>query len=214
VKKELTMSIPALTFRPATPDDAPFAAPLLYDIARRDVDALFTGLVAGSSPLDIVEKFYRAPGGMFSWRNTELALHEGLPVGLITAYGVASKMGSSAWLVRAAGQMGVGALMLLAWRGVVVARARQHNQHNSWFIAFVGVDPQRQSLGIGSSLIERSVQRARASGCSCVELDVDVDNPRAQGLYERLGFHILHAEHRTTSTIMVESRRMTMQLHA
>lgn len=208
------MSVPGPTFRPATPDDAPFAVPLLYDIARRDVDALFTGLAGGLSPLDIVERFYRARGGMFSWRNTELALYDDLPIGLVTAYSVASKAGSSAWLARTAGQLGVRALMLLVWRGVVVARTMQHNKRDSWFIAFVGVDPQRQSLGIGSSLIERSVQRARASGCSCVELDVDVDNPRAQALYERLGFHILHAEHRTTSSIMVESRRMTMQLHA
>ena len=208
------MSVPGLTFRPATSDDAPFAAPLLYHIARRDVDALFTGLAAGLSPLDVVEEFYQAPGGMFSWRNTELALHDDLPVGLITAYSVASKTGSSAWLVRTAGQLGVRALVLLAWRGVVVARAMQHNPHDSWFIAFVGVDPQRQSLGIGSSLIERSVQRARASGCSCVELDVDVDNPRAQALYERIGFRVLHTERRMTSSIMVESRRMVLQVHA
>jgi len=203
------MSVPELTFRPATPNDTPFVAPLIYDIARRDLDQLFTGLAAGLSPLDVVQKFYRAPGGMFSWRNTELALHDGLPVGLITAYSVASKTGSSAWLVQAAGQLGVSALVLLAWRGVVVARAMQHN---SWFIAFVGVDPQRQSLGIGSSLIERSVQRARASGCSCVELDVDVDNPRAQALYERLEFRVQPAERRRTPSIMVESRRMILWL--
>jgi ribosomal protein S18 acetylase RimI-like enzyme len=95
---------------------------------------------------------------------------------------------------------------------VVVARALQRNLSGSWFIAFVGVDPLRQSLGIGSSLIERSIQRAHASGCSCVELDVDVDNPRAQALYERLGFRVLHIDRRTTSSIMVESRRMVLQL--
>lgn len=211
-EKEPTVSVLGLTFRRATPDDAPFAAPLLYDIARRDADGLFTGLAAGLSPLDIVEKFYRALGGMFSWRNTEIALRDGLPVGLITAYSVASKTGSSAWLARAAGQLGSRALALLAWRGVVVARALQRNQHDSWFIAFVGVNPQQQSLGIGSSLIEWSVQRARASKCSCVELDVDIDNPRAQALYERLGFHVLHADRRRASSILVESRRMILWL--
>jgi ribosomal protein S18 acetylase RimI-like enzyme len=149
---------------------------------------------------------------MFSWRNTELALYDDLPIGLLTAYSVASRKGSSAWLARTAGQLGARALVLLAWRGLVVARATQHIPPGSWFIAFVGVDPQRRSLGIGSSLIERSVRRARASGCSCVELDVDVDNPRAQALYERLGFHILHAERRATSPILIESRRMTMPL--
>jgi ribosomal protein S18 acetylase RimI-like enzyme len=206
------MALPGLTFRPATRDDAPFAAPLIYSIARRDLDPLFTGLAAGLSPVGVVEQFYRAPGGMFSWRNTELALHDGLPAGLITAYSVASRNGSATWLVPAAGRLGAKALLLLAWRGVVVARALQHYLPGSWYIAFVGVDPARQSLGIGSSLIERSIQTARASECSCVELDVDVDNPRAQALYERIGFHVQHTDRRRTSFIMVESRRMVLQV--
>ncbi len=208
------MSVPGLTFRPATPDDAPFAAPLMYNIARRDFDMLFTGLAAGLSPLDVVEKFYRAPGGMFSWCNTEIALHDGLPAGIITAYSVASRNGSATCLTRAAGQLGARALVLLAWRGVIAARAVQRNTPGSWFIAFVGVDPSQQSLGIGSSLIERSIQKARRAGCSCVELDVDVDNPRAQALYERLGFHVVHSERLRTSSLIVESRRMALQLHA
>jgi ribosomal protein S18 acetylase RimI-like enzyme len=206
------MALPGLTFRPSTPDDAPFAAPLIYSIAYRDLDPLFTGLATGLSPLGVVQHFYRAPGGMFSWRNTEIALHDGLPAGLITAYSVASRNGSATWLVPAAGRLGAKALLLLVWRGVVVARALQRYQPGSWYVAFVGVDPARQSLGIGSSLIERSIQTARASGCSCVELDVDVDNPRAQALYERLGFHVLHSDHRRTSSIMVETRRMVLQL--
>jgi ribosomal protein S18 acetylase RimI-like enzyme len=206
------MALPGLTFRPATRDDVPFAAPLIYSIARRDLDPLFKGLAAGLSPLGVVEQFYRAPGGMFSWRNTELALHDGLPAGLVTAYSVASRNGSATWLVRAAGRLGARALVRLAWRGVVIARALQSNLPGSWYVAFVGVDALQQSLGIGSSLIERSIQTARASGCSCVELDVDVDNPRAQALYERLGFHVLHTDRRTTSSTMVESRRMVLQL--
>jgi len=212
VRKESTVSVPGLTFRPATPDDAPFVAPLIYGIARRDLDGLFMGLAPGSSPLDVLERFYQAPGGMFSWRNTEIALHDGLPAGFITAYRTASRNGSSAWLARAAGQIRIHALLLLAWRGAVVARAMQRNLPGSWYVAFVGVDPLQQSLGIGSSLIERSIQTARASRCSCVELNVDIDNPRAQALYEWLGFHALYAERRRTPSIMVETRRMVLQL--
>ena len=206
------MSFPGLTFTPATRDDATFVTPLIYDIGRRDLDRLFTGLAAGLSPTDVVESFYRAPGGMFSWRNTEVALVGGIPAGFITAYRTASTNGSSAWLARAAGQLGVHALLLLAWRGAVVARAMQRHLPGSWYVAFVGVDPLQQSLGIGSSLLGRSIQTARASGCSYVELDVNVDNPRAQALYERLGFHVLHADRRRTSFVMVETRRMVLQL--
>jgi GNAT superfamily N-acetyltransferase len=206
------MSFPGLTFRPATRDDAPFVTPLIYDIGRRDLDWLFTGLAAGLSPLDVIERFYQAPGGMFSWRNTEIALCNSLPTGFITAYRTASRNGSSTWLARAAGQLGAHALLLLAWRGAVVARAMQRYLSGSWYVAFVSVDPLQRSLGIGSSLLGRSIQTARASGCSCVELDVDVHNRRAQALYERVGFHVLHPNRRLTSSIMVETRRMVLQL--
>jgi len=206
------MSAPGLTFRPAIPDDAPFVAPLLYDIAHRDLDGLFTGLAAELSPLDVVEKFYRAPGGMFSWHNTEIALHDDLPAGFITAYRTTSRNGSSAWLAQAAGQLGVHALLLLAWRGISTVGTLQRHLPGSWYVAFVGVDPLQQSLGIGSTLLGRSIQTARASGCSCVELDVDVDNPRAQALYGRLEFHVLHADRRRTPSIMVKTRRMVLQL--
>lgn len=206
------MSTPGLTFRPATCDDAPFVSPLIYDISRKVLDRLFTGLAARLSPLDIVEKFYQAPGGMFSWRNTEVALAGGIPAGFITAYRTTSRNGSSAWLARAAGQLGVHALLLLAWRGTSTVGTLQRHLPGSWYVAFVGVDPLQQSLGIGSTLLGRSIQTARASGCSCVELDVDVDNSRAQALYERLGFHVLHADRKRTSSIMVETRRMVLQL--
>jgi ribosomal protein S18 acetylase RimI-like enzyme len=206
------MSFPGLTFRPATRSDMPFVTPLIYDIGRRDLDRLFTGLAAGLSPLGIVERFCRAPGGMFSWHNTEIALLEGVPAGFITAYRAASRNGSFTWLARAAGQLGIHALVLLAWRGASTVGTLQRHLPGSWYVAFVGVDPLQQSLGIGSSLLGRSIQTARASGCSHVELDVNVDNPRAQALYERLGFHVLHADRPRTSSLMVETRRMVLQL--
>ena len=206
------MTAPGVTFRPATRDDAPFVVPLMHAIGRRDLERLFAGLAAGLGPLDVVMRFYQADGGMFSWRNTELALVEGAQAGFITAYRTSSRQGSTTWLARAAAKIGTHALLLLAWRGVAAARTVQHHKAGSWYIAFVGVSPGQQSLGIGSSLIERSIQSARALGCSCVELDVDVDNPRAQSLYERLGFRALCANRQRESSLIVSTRRMVLQL--
>ena len=207
------MSVPGLTFRPATPDDAPFAAPLLYDIARRDVDALFTGLAAGLSPLDIVEKFYRAPGGMFSWRNTELALHDGLPVGLITAYSVASRKGSSAWLARAAGQLGARALVLLAWRGVVVARATAAQPARKLVHRIRRCRPARSSPLASVPLSSRGPSRGPA------RQDVPVSSWMSTST-TRVPRRCTSGSDSTSCMpsagrrppIMVESRRMTMQL--
>jgi ribosomal protein S18 acetylase RimI-like enzyme len=112
----------------------------------------------------------------------------------------------------AAAHLGIHAVVLLASRGSAAAPVIQRHLRGSWYLAFVGVDPRQQSLGIGSVLIKRSIQTARAFGCSCVELDVDIDNQRAEALYERLGFHLLHADRHRASAIMVETRRMVLQL--
>jgi ribosomal protein S18 acetylase RimI-like enzyme len=45
-----------------------------------------------------------------------------------------------------------------------------------------------QSCGIGTLLIGAAEQRIRGRGLNRAELDVEVDNPRARTLYERLGY--------------------------
>lgn len=197
-----------VSFRPAAPGDAPFVTPLVYSTSHRDFDYLFAHLAAGQSVLDVLERFYRLPGGMFSWHNTELALVDSQPVGLVTAYAVSSGDGSSAWLVRAVRTLGMRGLLRLAWRGLPASRTVQPLLPGSWYIAFVGVQAKQRSLGIGTSLIERSVVRARAAGCSCAELDVEDDNPRAQTLYERLGFQLVSKPRVPGHSSLVPSRRM------
>lgn len=201
-----------LTFRPASPDDAPFVVPLMHAIGQRDLDRLFTDLVPGYQPRDVVTRFYLAEGGMFSWRSTEVALVEGAQAGFITSYRTASRQGSTTWLARATAKLGVRALLLLAWRGAQAAGAIRPHEAGSWYIAFVGVSPGQRSLGIGSALIGRSIQSARALGCSCVELDVNVDNPRAQSLYEQLGFRVSPARQHRESSPMEPTRRMVLRL--
>jgi len=198
----------SVSFRPATPGDAPFVTPLLYSISPRDFECLFAHLADGLSVLDVLDRFYRIPGGMFSWHNTELALVDSQPAGLLTAYAASSGEGSSAWLLRGISTLGIRGLLRLARRGLPLSRTMQPLLPGSWYIAFVGVQAKQRSLGIGTSLIERSVVRARGAGCSCAELDVEDDNPRAQALYERLGFQLVSRRKVPGHSPFVPSRRM------
>lgn len=51
-----------------------------------------------------------------------------------------------------------------------------------------------QSQGIGSLLIEVAEQRIRARGLGLAVVGVEDDNPRAQRLYERLGYEVIGSE--------------------
>jgi ribosomal protein S18 acetylase RimI-like enzyme len=179
-----------LTYRPALPDDADVIAPLIYRIDPLSFDHLFNDLLQGLSPIDVIAICFRAPGGMFSWRSTEVALQDGWLAGFLIAYDAHSPQSSFMHLGRAIGHYGVRVLMRLAWRGLALSRIAKQCLPHSWYVAFVGVNPDVQSRGIGSSLLLRSMEAARSAGCTQVELDVDMNNPRAQALYERLGFSI------------------------
>lgn len=52
----------------------------------------------------------------------------------------------------------------------------------------VGVDPDQAGAGLGRALTVRGLQHLRDAGLGEVLLYVDEDNPRAVGMYEKLGF--------------------------
>jgi ribosomal protein S18 acetylase RimI-like enzyme len=52
----------------------------------------------------------------------------------------------------------------------------------------VAVHEDLQGLGIGTALIQACEARARARDCREIALSVELDNPRARALYERLGY--------------------------
>jgi len=52
----------------------------------------------------------------------------------------------------------------------------------------IGVRPELQGRGLGSTLLTALLDEAADRGCGEVFLDVRADNERARGLYERRGF--------------------------
>jgi ribosomal-protein-alanine N-acetyltransferase len=52
----------------------------------------------------------------------------------------------------------------------------------------IGVRPELQGRGVGSTLLTALLEEAAVRGCGEVFLDVRADNDRARRLYERFGF--------------------------
>lgn len=57
-----------------------------------------------------------------------------------------------------------------------------------FYIDSIGVDPQARGKGIGSLLFKAMLAKASSLGFSKAGLLVDIDNPKAEALYARLGF--------------------------
>lgn len=61
-------------------------------------------------------------------------------------------------------------------------------------IWWLSVRAELRSLGIGTVLIRASEERIRARGLPWAELGAEPNNPRAQALYERLGYVVYGSE--------------------
>ena len=81
---------------------------------------------------------------------------------------------------------------IVGWR----REARQKHAHKS-LIWGVFVRPEYRRTGIARRLMERAIDRARASGVEQVHLAVGACNPRAQTLYRSLGFTVYGTEPRS-----------------
>ena len=57
-------------------------------------------------------------------------------------------------------------------------------------VSTVATDPAREGWGIGTALFADVLDRGRAQGFDRAQLWVLEDNPRARGIYERLGFRL------------------------
>lgn len=65
---------------------------------------------------------------------------------------------------------------------------QKETEAGEFYLDSVAVDPDFRSHGIGSSLFHAAIRRAAEEGHSKVGLIVDVDKPKAEALYLRLGF--------------------------
>jgi len=57
-----------------------------------------------------------------------------------------------------------------------------------WYLSAIGVDPDRQGSGLGSTLVKAGMERARQAGKSVY---LETETPGNVAFYERLGFRVV-----------------------
>ena len=64
----------------------------------------------------------------------------------------------------------------------------KETEEGEFYLDSVGILQEYRNRGIGSKLFATQIERARSLGHTMVGLIVDVDKPKAEALYTRLGF--------------------------
>ena len=66
----------------------------------------------------------------------------------------------------------------------------EHGGKTSW-LEELYILPDRRESGLGTRLLHAVLERARASGCAAVDLEVESEHRRAANLYARHGFQAM-----------------------
>jgi ribosomal protein S18 acetylase RimI-like enzyme len=180
----------SVQFRPARAEDAGQAIPLIYSAGPIEFDYLFT--TPSMSAVDFLRASFSAGAGLFGYKVYRVAVLDQAVVGIGAFYG-AEEMArldrETCWRVlKFYGPID-------GWR--VLRRSRQFQslmpppEPATKFIAQVGVAEALRGQGIGAALLTEQIELAQTKNYLKCALDVAVTNPRAQKLYERLGFSVV-----------------------
>ena len=131
--------------------------------------------------VSVITGYVEAEDTIYSYRNTLVAVEESVIVGVINGYDGAEYRDLKRPVTDD----------LHSRFGNVSFASSEETEAGEYYIDSVAVDASMRSRGIGSILIDSIVGRAVSEGHSTVGLIVDYDKPKAQALYERLGFSVV-----------------------
>ncbi|MBS0375047.1 MAG: GNAT family N-acetyltransferase [Proteobacteria bacterium] len=185
------MPTSALEFRPATAADVDAAVPLIHSSGPATFDYVFAPREAVQS-LHFLAAAFRDGAGEFGWRNHVVGVRDGT----VVAAGAAWDAASTFAFMRAATRQILGGYGLLRGaavigRGLAVERVIRPPADGELYVAHLGVRPELRGTGIGAALVRHLLARATPDRHRRASLDVALTNPRAQALYERLGFRVV-----------------------
>lgn len=177
-------------FRPASARDVEAAVPLIHSSGPAAFDYVFA--VPGRSDAQaFLRRAFVDGAGEFGWRNHVVGELEGVVVAVGAGFGGESAL---TFTLAAARQIlthyGPRHAPGVIVRGLRVERVIPPPARGMHYLAHLGVTPALRGEGIGRALIDELVRRGVALGRHRMVLDVATGNPRAQALYERLGFEV------------------------
>jgi len=163
----------AIRIRAANPEDAHDLARLI-EIAGAGIPTwIWSGMAGpGESALDVGARRAGREEGSFSYRNAIVAERDGAVIGMILAYRLPpvaeEEIADAPEVLRP----------LLELEAEVP---------DSWYINAFAIDERERGLGLGSLLLEATLDAARVEGCSQASLQFFSENARAGSFYRRAG---------------------------
>ena len=179
----------SITLRPAIPEDAEAAAPLIYSAMGTLGDFLF-GQPGPEGTIRVLAALFREPGHILSYQFSTLAEAGGSIAGIAQEIPEAELSKATLGLVRAFIKCsGWRAAIGLAWRGFPLA-FEGDAEPGELYVNTLAVASAYRKRGIGRALLEDAERRARSLNIPTCSLSVMLHNTEAFLFYQRVGYRI------------------------
>lgn len=178
-----------VSIRPARALDVHAAAPLLYSSGPAAFDYVFAQRSTRAE--DFLRRAFVDGAGEFGHRIHVVAELNGEVVGVGAGFDGSTGldfMGAAIRQIMACYGPVSGAGVIA--RGLSAETVIPPPAKGVLCVAHLGVAPELRGRGVGNKIIAHLLEAAAARGFHRAALDVSAENPRAQALYERLGFAV------------------------
>ncbi len=203
-----------ILFRPAEPKDADEASRLVYSAGIEGFDYTFSQ--GNIKAPEFLRYAFLEGGGFFGYRNHVVVEVAGRVVGTGAFYSGHEYSDLSIEIGRQILRFyGFPRFLPVFKRSFQTLSLTPPPKKNVEYIADLGVSKDMRSRGVGTALLDRQKEVARGKGRLVYALDVSVNNPRAQKLYERLGFEVTGQNRfrgRRDASAVPDTRRMELCL--
>jgi ribosomal protein S18 acetylase RimI-like enzyme len=177
-----------LVLRAAAPADVADAVPLMYSSGPSAFDYVFN--VGGAKDAQAFLRFaYLNGGGEFGWQTHRVALLGERVVAAGAAFDgravLRFSIAGALQILRFYGPISAWGVMVRGLRTETVIRPPRAEEY---YLCHVGVREELRGQGIGARFMRHLLEGLDPKRHRRASLDVALTNPRAQLLYERLGF--------------------------
>ncbi len=204
-----------VSIRPAGPHDAQALVPLIHSSGISEFDFVFVDRDEQTTA-DFLRFTLQHEKGGHGWGHHVVAVHGDQVVGAGVCYDGRQARGHTGVALRKIlGHYGLGRGLGVVRRGLQIERVVRPPRGDLHYIGHLGVARDWRGRGIGRQLVEFLLDEGRARNCPRAALDVSVENPRAQALYERMGFSVtgeMSSDLKSPFGQVVAHRRMEIEL--
>ncbi len=173
--------MPTCSVRPASRSDAGRIADGLEEASGG-----LLSMMLGGRWRTVLTEVVGIPGHEMSYEAARIAMVGEEPVGV--AVSCAADTPPVDEVMRKAAGRSLVRLVIVSAAAAPILRFMSGHASGDWHLTALAVDASHRGEGIGSVLVNDTLQRATEHGAMALTLDVDTANDGARHLYERLGF--------------------------